>query len=515
MSPTGRGDRDVSVHLLGYLFDPEHEAIVAEQARLRAERRHRLHRMTEKMAADGYPVDPRRCSRCSPTAPAPAARTWPGRWSPRAWSESVDEAFATLLYNGSPYYVPKADTPVDTRDRDGARGRRGDGVRAPARPPPRPGGRAVGDRRAGRGRAGRRRGGPPRPQPRRTATCCAGWPPTSACSPPGPATTTAPTRPPRSPPRRTAAATLDARSRGHRGAACARAAGRALAWARWTAGRSSGSTSRSRGWSGSPRLGWRSGHDCPRRYRMTYLDRPPPPRGGARAHNTLGAVVHLALRALFDLPPGGTHAARPRRRWSTGTGAARGSATPRRPRPTGSGPATGWPTTRRGARRAGRGARGRAGALGVGRHRPDRGRGPGGPDRPARRRAGDRRLQDRAAHADRRPTPPRRRRWPSTRWPPSAPCAGPAGRWSCTTCPAARCRPGGTTTRRWPRTSAGPRRPPARAGHRDRRADGGGDPERCSRPGPRRAAPAATCGGSCPEGRAAAPEAAPWALLAP
>jgi putative RecB family exonuclease len=43
--------------------------------------------------------------------------------------------------------------------------------------------------------------------------------------------------------------------------------------------------------------------DCPRRYRMTYLDRPAPPRGGARAGSTLGAVVHLALRALFDLPP--------------------------------------------------------------------------------------------------------------------------------------------------------------------------------------------------------------------
>jgi RecB family exonuclease len=42
--------------------------------------------------------------------------------------------------------------------------------------------------------------------------------------------------------------------------------------------------------------------DCPRRYRMTYLDRPSPPRGGAWAHNTLGAVVHNALRALFDLP---------------------------------------------------------------------------------------------------------------------------------------------------------------------------------------------------------------------
>ncbi|MFL6142359.1 MAG: RecB family exonuclease [Labedaea sp.] len=42
--------------------------------------------------------------------------------------------------------------------------------------------------------------------------------------------------------------------------------------------------------------------DCPRRYRMAYLDRPTPPRGGPWAHSTLGAVVHNALRAFFDLP---------------------------------------------------------------------------------------------------------------------------------------------------------------------------------------------------------------------
>jgi putative RecB family exonuclease len=42
--------------------------------------------------------------------------------------------------------------------------------------------------------------------------------------------------------------------------------------------------------------------DCARRYRMTYLDRPTPPRGAPWAHATLGAVVHNALRAFFDLP---------------------------------------------------------------------------------------------------------------------------------------------------------------------------------------------------------------------
>jgi putative RecB family exonuclease len=42
--------------------------------------------------------------------------------------------------------------------------------------------------------------------------------------------------------------------------------------------------------------------DCPRRYRLTYVEKPAPARGGPRAASTLGAVVHLALRALFDLP---------------------------------------------------------------------------------------------------------------------------------------------------------------------------------------------------------------------
>jgi putative RecB family exonuclease len=43
--------------------------------------------------------------------------------------------------------------------------------------------------------------------------------------------------------------------------------------------------------------------DCPRRYRFTYLDRPPPPRGLPWAHNSVGAVVHLALSQWWQLPP--------------------------------------------------------------------------------------------------------------------------------------------------------------------------------------------------------------------
>ncbi|WP_093944159.1 RecB family exonuclease [Actinoalloteichus hoggarensis] len=59
--------------------------------------------------------------------------------------------------------------------------------------------------------------------------------------------------------------------------------------------------------------------DCPRRYRLTYLDRPSPARGGAWAHSTLGAVVHNALRTIFALPARrrtpATAAAEIRRQW--------------------------------------------------------------------------------------------------------------------------------------------------------------------------------------------------------
>src|SRR5207244_3068963 len=42
--------------------------------------------------------------------------------------------------------------------------------------------------------------------------------------------------------------------------------------------------------------------DCPRRYRMEYLDRPKPAKGPPWAHNSLGASVHNALAAWWRLP---------------------------------------------------------------------------------------------------------------------------------------------------------------------------------------------------------------------
>ena len=42
--------------------------------------------------------------------------------------------------------------------------------------------------------------------------------------------------------------------------------------------------------------------DCPRRYRMSYLDRPVPPKGPPWAHNSVGASVHNALAGWWRLP---------------------------------------------------------------------------------------------------------------------------------------------------------------------------------------------------------------------
>jgi putative RecB family exonuclease len=43
--------------------------------------------------------------------------------------------------------------------------------------------------------------------------------------------------------------------------------------------------------------------DCPRRYRMQYLDRPRPAVRPQRAHTSLGVATHNALRDFWDLTP--------------------------------------------------------------------------------------------------------------------------------------------------------------------------------------------------------------------
>lgn len=109
----GADGRRVSVHLLAYLFDPTSPVIIGEQERLRAERRRRLWRMAERMAADGLPVDPHEVLGNLPPD-APAGRPHLARALIRGGVVStVDEAFARYLGNGRGYYVAREDTPVE------------------------------------------------------------------------------------------------------------------------------------------------------------------------------------------------------------------------------------------------------------------------------------------------------------------------------------------------------------------------------------------------------------------
>ncbi len=110
-APDGRGGH-VSVHLLGYLFDPASEAIRVEQARLREERRVRLHAMAQRMAADGFPVDPDALLDDLPQH-ASAGRPHLARALVSAGVVgSVDEAFRRYLVTGGRYYTGRADTDV-------------------------------------------------------------------------------------------------------------------------------------------------------------------------------------------------------------------------------------------------------------------------------------------------------------------------------------------------------------------------------------------------------------------
>jgi predicted metal-dependent phosphoesterase TrpH len=113
IAPDGRGGH-VSVHLLGYLFDPTSAAIIAEQVRLRDERRVRLHVMAQRMAADGFPVDPDEfLAGLAPEAPVGRPHLAQALVS-AAVVGSVDEAFRRFLNIGGPYYTGRVDTDVHT-----------------------------------------------------------------------------------------------------------------------------------------------------------------------------------------------------------------------------------------------------------------------------------------------------------------------------------------------------------------------------------------------------------------
>ncbi|MGH3771645.1 MAG: PHP domain-containing protein [Pseudonocardiaceae bacterium] len=113
IAPDGRGGR-VSVHLLGYLFDPASRAITTEQARLRDERGARLRTMALRMAADGFPVDPDALLADLPPDVSAGRPHLARALVSSGVVGSVEEAFHRFLDTGGPYYTGRADTDVTT-----------------------------------------------------------------------------------------------------------------------------------------------------------------------------------------------------------------------------------------------------------------------------------------------------------------------------------------------------------------------------------------------------------------
>jgi predicted metal-dependent phosphoesterase TrpH len=105
-----RGER-ISLHLLGYLFDPDHDGLSAEMARLQASRLGRGRAIVDKLAADGVPItwhEVAATAQGSPVGRPHIARVLVAN----SVVPTMDEAFRQLLSGSSKYYVPKADSDV-------------------------------------------------------------------------------------------------------------------------------------------------------------------------------------------------------------------------------------------------------------------------------------------------------------------------------------------------------------------------------------------------------------------
>jgi predicted metal-dependent phosphoesterase TrpH len=103
--------RRISLHLLGYLFDPDHPGLRAERRRLRNDRRRRARRMVENMRQDAIPITWEQVSALA--GGGSVGRPHLARALVDAGvTPDVPAAFASVLSARSPYYVRKADTEV-------------------------------------------------------------------------------------------------------------------------------------------------------------------------------------------------------------------------------------------------------------------------------------------------------------------------------------------------------------------------------------------------------------------
>ena len=101
----------ISLHLLGYLFDPDAEALKAERARLRESRLGRGEAIVDALVAAGYPISWQQVVDIA--GGGAVGRPHIGQALLQAGVvDSVTEAFTHLLSSSSPYYVAKLEMPV-------------------------------------------------------------------------------------------------------------------------------------------------------------------------------------------------------------------------------------------------------------------------------------------------------------------------------------------------------------------------------------------------------------------
>jgi predicted metal-dependent phosphoesterase TrpH len=110
MYRTEAGQR-ISLHLLGYLFDPAVEPLRSERARLRENRLGRGEAIVTNLINAGFPLSWQRVLELADGGSV--GRPHIGRVLVEAGVvDNVNDAFADLLSSSSPYYVPKLDMPA-------------------------------------------------------------------------------------------------------------------------------------------------------------------------------------------------------------------------------------------------------------------------------------------------------------------------------------------------------------------------------------------------------------------
>ena len=105
---------DVAVHMLGLLFDGENSTMQTMLEESRDSRLPRMRRMTELLTADGIDISLEEVFAAMPEGATLGRPHLADALVAKGHIASRDEAFATLLHNGSKYYVTHiAPTPED------------------------------------------------------------------------------------------------------------------------------------------------------------------------------------------------------------------------------------------------------------------------------------------------------------------------------------------------------------------------------------------------------------------